>query len=186
MSTPTRACAELPASGRPPVARRSTEDRGHIVMEFRCRLGTPGGEIIEGVYVADSEARLRREFEEKGCSSSRSSRAGRRALGRRWRCRGDADSDAASSWSSTRSWRRCSRPACRWCSRSTSCAAACRQSGLQVGARRRVRAGAGGQLVVGGVRGARGAVSRRLHRVAAGRREERQPRAGASAVTSPT
>jgi type IV pilus assembly protein PilC len=35
-------------------------------MEFRCRLGTPGGEIIEGIYVADSEARLRREFEEKG------------------------------------------------------------------------------------------------------------------------
>jgi type IV pilus assembly protein PilC len=35
-------------------------------MEFRARLGTPGGEIIEGVYVADSEARLRRELEEKG------------------------------------------------------------------------------------------------------------------------
>src|SRR3954470_437303 len=35
-------------------------------MEYRCRLGTPGGEIIEGVYVADSEARLRREFEDKG------------------------------------------------------------------------------------------------------------------------
>src|SRR5690242_610550 len=35
-------------------------------MEFRCRLGTPGGEVIEGVYIADSEARLRREFEEKG------------------------------------------------------------------------------------------------------------------------
>ena len=35
-------------------------------MEFRCRLGTPGGEIIEGVYVADSEARLRHELEEKG------------------------------------------------------------------------------------------------------------------------
>jgi type IV pilus assembly protein PilC len=35
-------------------------------MEFRCRLGTPGGEIIEGVYVADNEARLRRELEEKG------------------------------------------------------------------------------------------------------------------------
>src|SRR3954469_17217960 len=35
-------------------------------MEYRCRLGTPGGEIIEGVYVADSEARLRRELEEKG------------------------------------------------------------------------------------------------------------------------
>ncbi|MSO82673.1 MAG: type II secretion system F family protein [Acidobacteria bacterium] len=35
-------------------------------MEFRCRLGTPGGEIIEGVYVADSESRLRGELEEKG------------------------------------------------------------------------------------------------------------------------
>jgi type II secretory pathway component PulF len=35
-------------------------------MEFRCRLGTPGGEIVEGVYVADNEARLRRDFEEKG------------------------------------------------------------------------------------------------------------------------
>ena len=35
-------------------------------MEFRCRLGTAGGEIIEGVYVADSEARLRRDLEEKG------------------------------------------------------------------------------------------------------------------------
>src|SRR5687768_13065864 len=35
-------------------------------MEFRCRLATAGGEIVEGVYVADSEARLRRELEEKG------------------------------------------------------------------------------------------------------------------------
>src|SRR4051812_39954724 len=35
-------------------------------MEFRCRLGTAGGEVIEGVYVAESESRLRREFEEKG------------------------------------------------------------------------------------------------------------------------
>src|SRR3954462_8139535 len=35
-------------------------------MEFRCRLATPGGEIIEGVYIADSEARLRRELEDKG------------------------------------------------------------------------------------------------------------------------
>src|SRR5262245_91547 len=35
-------------------------------MEFRCRLGTPAGEIVEGVYIADSEARLRRELEEKG------------------------------------------------------------------------------------------------------------------------
>ena len=35
-------------------------------MEFRCRLGTPGGEIVEGVYVADSEDRLRRDLEDKG------------------------------------------------------------------------------------------------------------------------
>jgi type IV pilus assembly protein PilC len=35
-------------------------------MEFRCRLGTPGGEVIEGVYVAETEAGLRRDLEEKG------------------------------------------------------------------------------------------------------------------------
>lgn len=35
-------------------------------MEFRCRLGSPSGEIIEGVYVAQSEAALRRELEDKG------------------------------------------------------------------------------------------------------------------------
>lgn len=35
-------------------------------MEFRCRLGTPSGEIIEGVYVAHNETALRRELEEKG------------------------------------------------------------------------------------------------------------------------
>ena len=35
-------------------------------MEFRCRLASPNGEIVEGVYVADNEARLRHEFEEKG------------------------------------------------------------------------------------------------------------------------
>jgi type IV pilus assembly protein PilC len=35
-------------------------------MEFRCRLGTPGGEVIEGDYVAQSEASLRRDLEEKG------------------------------------------------------------------------------------------------------------------------
>jgi type IV pilus assembly protein PilC len=50
-------------------------------MEFRCRLGTPGGEIIEGVYVAESEARLRRELEEKGLYVLAIQRAGRMALG---------------------------------------------------------------------------------------------------------
>lgn len=50
-------------------------------MEFRCRLGTPGGEIIEGIYVADDEARLRREFEEKGLYVLGMRRSGQRALG---------------------------------------------------------------------------------------------------------
>jgi type IV pilus assembly protein PilC len=35
-------------------------------MEFRCRLGTATGEIVDGVYIADSEARLRHDLEEKG------------------------------------------------------------------------------------------------------------------------
>src|SRR5262245_58839915 len=35
-------------------------------MEFRCRLASPNGEIVEGIYVAESEARLRHELEEKG------------------------------------------------------------------------------------------------------------------------
>ena len=35
-------------------------------MEFRCRLATPAGEIREEVLVAESEARLRHELEERG------------------------------------------------------------------------------------------------------------------------
>lgn len=35
-------------------------------MEFRCRLGTATGQVIEGVYVAPTEAHLRRELEDKG------------------------------------------------------------------------------------------------------------------------
>src|SRR5215213_773110 len=35
-------------------------------MEYRCRLGTTSGEIIEGIYAAQSEAALRRELEDKG------------------------------------------------------------------------------------------------------------------------
>ena len=51
-------------------------------MEFRCRLGTPGGEIIEGIYAADTEARLRQEFEEKGLYVLGISRAGGATFGR--------------------------------------------------------------------------------------------------------
>jgi type IV pilus assembly protein PilC len=35
-------------------------------MEFRCRLASPSGEITEGVFVAENEARLRHELEDKG------------------------------------------------------------------------------------------------------------------------
>src|SRR4029450_6479099 len=35
-------------------------------MEFRCRLVTAAGEIIEGTYAAESEARLRHDFETQG------------------------------------------------------------------------------------------------------------------------
>ena len=35
-------------------------------MEFRCRLGTDTGEIIDGVYSAETEALLRRDLEDKG------------------------------------------------------------------------------------------------------------------------
>lgn len=35
-------------------------------MEFRCRLGTPSGEIVEQTHVAESESRLRRELEDRG------------------------------------------------------------------------------------------------------------------------
>jgi len=35
-------------------------------VEFRCRLASSNGEIVEGVYLADNELRLRHEFDEKG------------------------------------------------------------------------------------------------------------------------
>ena len=35
-------------------------------MEFRCKLGTQGGQIVEAVYAAESEAHLRRDLEDKG------------------------------------------------------------------------------------------------------------------------
>lgn len=35
-------------------------------MEYHCRLASSTGEIVEGVYAAESEARLRRDLEDKG------------------------------------------------------------------------------------------------------------------------
>ena len=149
-------------------------------MEFRCRLGTPGGEIIEGVYVAESEARLRREFEEKGLLRPRPSSAPA-AL-----AFGSPDAAAGAPRISTREFLVFNQEL-----------ATLLKAGMPLvqsldilrqrvtnplfksvldDVHERVRAG---QRAVGGVRGARDAVSRRLHGVAAGGREERQPRAGA-------
>src|SRR5437870_656517 len=35
-------------------------------MEFRCRVATATGQVMEATYIAESEARLRHELEEKG------------------------------------------------------------------------------------------------------------------------
>jgi type IV pilus assembly protein PilC len=35
-------------------------------VEFRCRLASANGQVVEGVYAAENEARLRHELEEKG------------------------------------------------------------------------------------------------------------------------
>lgn len=35
-------------------------------MEFHCRLGSPGGEIVKGIYIAEDEAKLRQQLNEKG------------------------------------------------------------------------------------------------------------------------
>jgi type IV pilus assembly protein PilC len=35
-------------------------------VEFQCRVATAGGQVMEATYVAESEARLRMELEEKG------------------------------------------------------------------------------------------------------------------------
>jgi len=35
-------------------------------LEFRCRLASASGQVVEGVYVAENEARLRHDLEERG------------------------------------------------------------------------------------------------------------------------
>ena len=95
-------------------------------MEFRCRLGTPGGEIIEGVYIADSEARLRRELEEKGLYvlslQRRGGLSGLFALAGRAPASQPPGVPGLQPGAGDAAQGR----ACRWCSRSTSSASACR------------------------------------------------------------
>src|SRR3972149_11182095 len=35
-------------------------------MEFRCRVGTPGGQVVDEIHAAESEARLRHDLEQRG------------------------------------------------------------------------------------------------------------------------
>ncbi len=54
-------------------------------MEFRCRLVTASGEIVEGTYAAENEARLRHEFENQGLHSCPSESAACSAVLRGYR-----------------------------------------------------------------------------------------------------
>ncbi len=151
-------------------------------MEFRCRLGTPGGEIIEGRVrrrergAAQARVRGKGSLSSSGCIAPAAGVSPALALPRRARI---ADArvrglqpgarDAAQSGHAARPVPR--HPA-----------APGDQSGLQGGSRRRERAGARGELAVGGVRGARRAFPWRLYRLSPRRREERQPRAGDQAI----
>ena len=166
MSTETRACAELgflhgtrwnSAAGSAPRAGRSSRASTSPTAKPAC--------------AASSRRRALRPRD-----------PARRRLGR-WGAPGrrGAGSRPASSSSSTRSWPRCSRPACRWCSRSTSCAGASTTPVFKAvldDVYDRVRAGSS----LSEAFEAHGALSRRLHGVAARRREERQPRAGHPAI----
>ena len=117
----------------------------------------------------------------RACASSRFGRAARWRRSRHGCARGGA-CRCASSWSSTRNWRRCSRPGCRWSSRSTSCGSASSNPLFRAvldDIYERVRAG----TALSEAFAAHGdVVSGRLHGLADGGGEERQPRAGAAAL----
>ena len=152
-------------------------------MEFRCRLGTPGGEIIEGTSTSPTARRgCGTTSSRRGCASSRCS-PGSAVAGWASRRRGAGGSRRASSSSSTRNWRRCSRPGMPLVQSLDILRAADRRTrsfkAVLDDVHEQVRAGT---RAVRRLRGARGPVSRRLHRVADGRREERQPRGGAAAL----
>ena len=78
-------------------------------MEYVCKVGTPAGEVVERTFVAPNEAALRAELEQQGFYLF----ALRRGLGLGGLTLRKPRVDPAACWSSARSWRRCSRPACR-------------------------------------------------------------------------
>ena len=103
--------------GIPRVRRAETIGLGRSKLaQWSSAAGSapPGGEIVEGVYIADSEARLRRDLEEKGLYvlslQPRGWLSGLSVAGDAAAV-GSADRNFSSS---TRSWRRCSRRGCRW------------------------------------------------------------------------
>ena len=84
------------------------------MAQFVCRMALPTGEIVERTVVADSEAALRRELEDKDMLvlELRRQNPVLSAIGEALsRC--DRASPRASSSSSIRSSRRCSAPAFR-------------------------------------------------------------------------
>ena len=150
-------------------------------MEYRCRLGTTSGEIIEGVYVAQSEAALRRELEDKGLHVLSLKPAARL---------GGSSALAAQSRKIKRheflvfnqelaTLLKAGMPLVQSLDILRS---RLEQPGVQVGARRCLREGARRHGAVGRLRGARRPVSVRLHRLVDGRRAVGQPRRGAAAV----
>ena len=147
MSAVTRACA----------VRRNTEGNAwSSAADWALRAARSSKDLR-----ADTEARLRQEFEEKGLYVLGISRAGGpRSAGSGCRLGPRFHAGIPRLQPGTghaAQGRDASGPIARHP------AQARREPALQVGAGRRLRAGAGGQLAVGGVRGARHAVSRCLY-----------------------
>ena len=150
-------------------------------MEFRCRLATATGQITEGTYVADSEAALRRDLEEKGLYLLDVKPAAWGGLSWLTRRRGGRIKmheflvfnqelatllKAGMPLVQSLDILRRNVP----------------NADLQGRARRRPRQGALGRGPLGRLRGARAALLADLHGVADGRRAQRQPRTGAASL----
>ena len=152
-------------------------------MEFRCRLGTAERRNRRrGLRRRQRGAAAARARGEGPLRPRRSSAQGALAARLPVRCRRGAASRTREFLVFNQELASCSRPACRWCSRSTSCASASPNPVFKAvldDVYERVRAGI---VAVGRVCSARRPVSRHLHRVAPRGREERRPRAGAAAL----
>ena len=153
-------------------------------MEYRCRLGTPTGEILEEIHVADSEAHLRHELEQKGYAASSAS-SPEDCLGRRLAAIGRVRRQVPMREflvfnQELATLLKAGMPLVQSLDILRERVDALRRSG---GPRRRAREGARRARALSDAFGAHGDLfPARLHRVAARRREERQPRRRAAAV----